>query len=123
MRRSGIQILASRLAAALVEIAGDAERVGAGRQRELERAVGAGGGDRVGLADDLDADVGDRLAGVGVLDHAADAGGQLLGLAAIACAEDDERRAHDEIQKMTDSYMQKLDQAASSKEKEIVEIK
>src|SRR5438477_10806113 len=37
--------------------------------------------------------------------------------------EDDERRAHDEVQKMTDSYMQKLDQAASSKEKEIVEIK
>jgi ribosome recycling factor len=40
-----------------------------------------------------------------------------------AITEDDDRRAHDEIQKMTDSYMQKLDQAASSKEKEIVEIK
>ena len=38
-------------------------------------------------------------------------------------AEDDDRRAHDEIQKMTDTYMQKLDQAAKSKEKEILEIK
>ncbi|MBI3473144.1 MAG: ribosome recycling factor [Candidatus Solibacter usitatus] len=37
--------------------------------------------------------------------------------------EDDDRRAHDEIQKMTDSYMQKLDQAAKGKEKEILEIK
>jgi len=37
--------------------------------------------------------------------------------------EDDERRAHDEIQKMTDSYMQKLDQAAKSKEKEVLEIR
>ena len=36
--------------------------------------------------------------------------------------EDDERRAHDEIQKMTDGLMQKLDQAAKSKEKEIMEI-
>jgi len=40
-----------------------------------------------------------------------------------AITEDEDRRAHDEIQKMTDSYMQKLDQAAGSKEKEIVEIK
>jgi len=37
--------------------------------------------------------------------------------------EDEDRRAHDEIQKMTDTYMQKLDQAARSKEKEILEIK
>jgi ribosome recycling factor len=37
--------------------------------------------------------------------------------------EDEDRRAHDEIQKMTDSYMQKLDQAAKAKEKEILEIK
>jgi ribosome recycling factor len=40
-----------------------------------------------------------------------------------AITEDDGHRAHDEIQKMTDTYMQKLDQAASSKEKEILEIK
>jgi ribosome recycling factor len=40
-----------------------------------------------------------------------------------AITEDDDRRAHDEIQKLTTTYMQKLDQAASSKEKEIVEIK
>src|SRR5881296_1128924 len=33
--------------------------------------------------------------------------------------EDDDRRAHDEIQKMTDGYMGKLDQAARAKEKEI----
>jgi len=38
-------------------------------------------------------------------------------------AEDEERRAHDEIQKMTDAYMGKLDQAAKVKEKEILEIK
>src|SRR5690348_16650469 len=36
--------------------------------------------------------------------------------------EDDEKRAHEEIQKMTDGYMQKLDQAARVKEKEILEI-
>src|SRR5947207_8907265 len=38
-------------------------------------------------------------------------------------AEDEDRRAHDEIQKMTDAYMGKLDQAARVKEKEILEIK
>ncbi len=37
--------------------------------------------------------------------------------------EDEDKRAHDEIQKMTDGYMQKLDQAAKSKEKEIIEIR
>ena len=37
--------------------------------------------------------------------------------------EDDEERAHDEIQKLTDSYMEKIDQAAKSKEKEILEIR
>src|SRR5438445_5413673 len=35
--------------------------------------------------------------------------------------EDEEKRAHDEIQKMTDAYMQKIDQASKSKEKEILE--
>jgi len=38
-------------------------------------------------------------------------------------SEDDDHRAHDEIQKITDSYMQKLDQAAKAKEKEILELK
>ena len=37
--------------------------------------------------------------------------------------EDDDRRGHDEMQKLTDSYIQKLDQAAKSKEKEILEIR
>ncbi len=37
--------------------------------------------------------------------------------------EDDDRRAHDDIQKTTDTYMQKLDQAAKTKEKEILEIR
>jgi ribosome recycling factor len=37
--------------------------------------------------------------------------------------EDDDRRGHDEMQKVTDSYIQKLDQAAKSKEKEILEIR
>jgi len=38
-------------------------------------------------------------------------------------SEDDDRRAHDEIQKMTDGLMQKLDNAAKAKEKEILEVK
>jgi ribosome recycling factor len=38
-------------------------------------------------------------------------------------SEDDDRRAHDEVQKLTDTYMQKLDQAAKTKEKEILELK
>ena len=37
--------------------------------------------------------------------------------------EDEEKRAHDEIQKMTDSYMQKIDQTSKVKEKEILEIR
>jgi ribosome recycling factor len=37
--------------------------------------------------------------------------------------EDEEKRAHDEIQKMTDSYMQKIDLAVKTKEKEILEIR
>ncbi len=38
-------------------------------------------------------------------------------------SEDDERRALDEIQKLTDSYIAKLDQAVKAKEKEVLEIK
>ena len=38
-------------------------------------------------------------------------------------SEDEDKRAHDEIQKLTDSYMQKLDAAAKVKEKEILELK
>ena len=38
-------------------------------------------------------------------------------------SEDDERRALDESQKLTDQYMQKLDQAAKLKEKEVLELK
>ena len=38
-------------------------------------------------------------------------------------SEDDDRRAHDEVQKMTDAHIQKLDQASKSKEKEILEIR
>jgi len=37
--------------------------------------------------------------------------------------EDEDKRAHDEIQKLTDSYMQKIDLASKAKEKEILEIK
>jgi ribosome recycling factor len=37
--------------------------------------------------------------------------------------EDDDKKAHDEIQKLTDVYMQKIDQGAKTKEKEILEIK
>jgi ribosome recycling factor len=38
-------------------------------------------------------------------------------------AEDEDRRGHDETQKLTDSYMLKLEQAAKTKEKEILEIR
>src|ERR1700722_7618890 len=38
-------------------------------------------------------------------------------------SEDEERRALDEIQKLTDSYIQRLDQAVKNKEKEVLEIK
>ena len=37
--------------------------------------------------------------------------------------EDDDKRAHDEIQKMTDAYMGKIDAAVKTKEKDILEIK
>ena len=38
-------------------------------------------------------------------------------------SEDDDRRAHDDIQKMVDGYMQKLDTAVKAKEKDILEVK
>jgi ribosome recycling factor len=38
-------------------------------------------------------------------------------------SEDEERRALDEVQKMTDGHIQKADQASKAKEKEILEIK
>jgi ribosome recycling factor len=38
-------------------------------------------------------------------------------------SEDDDRRAHDDVQKLTDAYMQKVDQAAKTKEKEVLELK
>ena len=37
--------------------------------------------------------------------------------------EDEDKRAHDEIQKLTNGYMDKIDLAAKTKEKEILEIK
>jgi ribosome recycling factor len=37
--------------------------------------------------------------------------------------EDEERRALDDIQKLTDAFMQKIDQASKTKEKEILEIR
>jgi ribosome recycling factor len=37
--------------------------------------------------------------------------------------EDEEKRAHDEIQKLTDSFMDKIDAAVKTKEKEILEIR
>lgn len=38
-------------------------------------------------------------------------------------SEDEDRRAHDEIQKMTDAYIGKIDQLAKAKEKDILEVK
>ena len=40
-----------------------------------------------------------------------------------AISEDEERRAHDEIQKLTDAEIKKLDAASLAKEKEILELK
>ncbi len=40
-----------------------------------------------------------------------------------AISEDDERRSLDEIQKLTDSWMQKLETAVKAKEKDIMEVK
>ena len=40
-----------------------------------------------------------------------------------AISEDDERKALDEVQKMTDGYIARLDAASKTKEKEILEIK
>jgi ribosome recycling factor len=37
--------------------------------------------------------------------------------------EDDDKRAHDENQKITDAYMEKIEAAAKAKEKEILEIR
>lgn len=37
--------------------------------------------------------------------------------------EDDDKKAHDDIQKLTDNYMAKIDAAAKTKEKDILEIK
>jgi ribosome recycling factor len=38
-------------------------------------------------------------------------------------SEDDERRSIDEVQKMTDAFMVKVDQAAKAKEKEVLELR
>jgi ribosome recycling factor len=38
-------------------------------------------------------------------------------------SEDEEKRSLEEIQKLTDSFSKKLDEAAKSKEKEILEIR
>lgn len=40
-----------------------------------------------------------------------------------AISEDDDRRAHDEIQKMTDAHIAKVDTLGKSKEKELLEMK
>lgn len=40
-----------------------------------------------------------------------------------AISEDEDRRAHDEIQKLTDAEIKKLDAASLAKEKEILELK
>ena len=38
-------------------------------------------------------------------------------------SEDDDRKGQDEMQKLTDSYMKRLDESAKTKEKEILDIK
>lgn len=41
---------------------------------------------------------------------------------AKSISEDDERRTHDEVQKMTDEFIKKIDEASKGKEREILEI-
>ena len=38
-------------------------------------------------------------------------------------SEDEDRKGHDETQKLTDAYMKRLDEAAKTKEKEILDIR
>jgi ribosome recycling factor len=38
-------------------------------------------------------------------------------------SEDDDRKSHDEMQKLTDAWMKRLDEASKTKEKEILDIK
>ena len=38
-------------------------------------------------------------------------------------SEDDDRKGQDEMQKLTDGYMKRLDEAAKAKEKEVLDIK
>lgn len=40
-----------------------------------------------------------------------------------AISEDDDRRAHDEVQKLTDAHIAKIDTLAKAKEKELMELK
>ena len=40
----------------------------------------------------------------------------------IATVEDDERRATDEIQKITDSFIKRIDEVLAEKEKELMEV-
>lgn len=40
-----------------------------------------------------------------------------------AISEDEDRRAHDEVQKLTDAHIAKIDQLAKAKEKELMELK
>lgn len=40
-----------------------------------------------------------------------------------AISEDDDRRAHDEVQKLTDAHITKIDTLAKAKEKELMELK
>ncbi len=40
-----------------------------------------------------------------------------------AISEDDDRRAHDEVQKLTDAHIGKIDTLAKAKEKELMELK
>jgi ribosome recycling factor len=39
-----------------------------------------------------------------------------------ACSEDDERRAQDDVQKLTDRYVQEIDKLISEKEKEVMTV-
>ena len=39
-----------------------------------------------------------------------------------AISEDEERRAHDEVQKLTDRTIQKIDEIVKAKEQEILEV-
>ena len=47
---------------------------------------------------------------------------QIIGVKDKECSEDDERRAQDDIQKLTDRFVQQIDKLLTEKEKEVMTV-